>query len=292
MRILITGGGGRLGRELEVAFASQTVSAPDEPDLDVTDGTAVGREMDAFRPELIIHAAAYTDTRGCEKDPALAMRVNGDGTRNVALACRRVGATLLYISTNEVFDGAKGEPYQETDEPRAINAYGSSKLLGEQHVRSLFHKAYIVRTAWLYGGGSDFPAKVLQAGSGELRMVTDEVASPTWARDLAEAIARLVERGAPAGIYHLTNGGHCSRFEWAKQVLALARRQDVVLGPITQAEYNALDRKLDREPIRKPPFSALANTAAAALGVVLRLWPEALAAYFAVAPTGGRAPSA
>jgi len=202
----------------------------------------------------------------------------------VALACRRVGAALLYVSTNEVFDGAKGEPYLETDQPRAINAYGSSKLAGEQHVRSLLQKAYIVRTAWLYGGGSDFPAKVLQVGSGELRMVTDEVASPTWARDLAEAIALLVEQGAPAGIYHLTNGGRCSRFQWAERVLALAGRQDVVLRPITHAEFNA--------PYRKPAFSALANTAAAALGVVLRPWPEALAAYFVAAPTGGRAPSA
>jgi len=284
MRILITGGRGQLGRELQVAFAAHTVSAPDEPELDVTDAAAVGREVDAYRPELIIHAAAYTDTRGCENDPSLAMHVNGDGTRNVALACRRVGAALLYVSTNEVFDGAKGEPYLETDQPRAINAYGSSKLAGEQHIRSLLQKAYIVRTAWLYGGGSDFPAKVLQVGSGELRMVTDEVASPTWARDLAEAIALLVEKEAPAGIYHLTNGGHCSRFQWAERVLALAGRQDVVLRPITHAEFNA--------PYRKPAFSALANTAAAALGVVLRPWPEALAAYFVAAPTGGRAPSA
>jgi dTDP-4-dehydrorhamnose reductase len=283
MRILITGGGGRLGRELQVAFASQTVSAPDEPELDVTDGIAVGQAMEAFRPELVIHAAAYTDTRGCEKDPALAMRVNGDGTRNVALACRRVGATLLYVSTNEVFDGAKDEPYLETDEPRAINAYGSSKLLGEQHIRSLLQKAYIVRTSWLYGGGSDFPAKVLQVESGDLRMVTDEVASPTWARDLAEAIARLVERDAPPGIYHLTNAGHCSRFEWADQVLALAGRQDVVLRPVTHAEYKA--------PYRKPALSALANRAAAALGVVLRPWPEALAAYFAAAQVDRAGPA-
>jgi dTDP-4-dehydrorhamnose reductase len=284
MRILITGGGGRLGRELQGGFAAQTVWAPDEPELDVTDAAAVGRELDAFRPDLVIHAAAFTDTRGCEDDPARATRVNGDGTRNVALACRRVGATLLYVSTDEVFDGTKGEPYQETDEPRAINAYGSSKLLGERQVRSLIQKAYVVRTSWLYGGGNDFPAKVLQKPSGELPMVTDEVSSPTWARDLAEAIARLVERDAPTGIYHLANGGHCSRFEWAERVLALAGRHDVVLRPITHAEYNA--------PYRKPPFSALANTAAAALGVVLRPWQEALAAYFAVAPTAGRATSA
>lgn len=279
----MTGARGQLGRELQVAFASQTVLATDEPELDVTDAAAVGRTVDAFRPELIIHAAAFTDTRGCEADPGLAMRVNGDGTRNVTLACRRADAALLYVSTNEVFDGAKGEPYLEVDEPRAINAYGSSKLLGEQHARSLLRRVYIVRTSWLYGGGNDFPAKVLQAKSGQLPMVTDEVSSPTWARDLAQAIARLIEQEAPAGIYHLTNGGGCSRFQWAERVLTLAGRQKVVLVPIIQAQFGA--------PYRKPAFSELANTAAAALGVVLRPWPEALADYF-VAQAGGRTPSA
>jgi dTDP-4-dehydrorhamnose reductase len=260
-----------------VAFAAQTVSAPDEPELDVTDPAALGRAVDAFRPELIIHTAALTDTRACENDPALAMRVNGDGTRNVALACRRVGAAFLYVSTNEVFDGAKRDPYLETDEPRAVNAYGSSKLAGEQHVRSLLQKAYIVRTSWLYGGGNDFPAKVLGKQPGELPMITDEVASPTWTRDLAKAIAGLVERGAPPGVYPLANEGHCSRFEWAERVLALAGRGDVVLTAITLAAYYGRDPKA----VRKPPSSALANTAAAALGVVLRPWPEALGEYFA-----------
>jgi len=276
MRILITGGGGRLGRELQAALAAHTLSAPGHAELDVTDAAAVGRTVEAFRPELIIHAAAYTDTHGCEADPDLAMRVNGDGARNVALACRETSGALLYVSTNEVFDGVKGEPYQETDEPRPINAYGRSKLAGEEHVRSLLQKSYVVRTAWLYGGGNDFPARVLQAPAGELPMVTDEVASPTWARDLAQAIARFVEQDAPPGVYHLANDGCCSRLQWAERVLALAGRQDVVLRPVSQAEYGA--------PYRKPAFSELANTRAAALGVVLRPWPEALAACFAAQP--------
>jgi dTDP-4-dehydrorhamnose reductase len=287
MRILITGGEGRLGRELQAAFVGQTVWAPDEPDLDVTDAAAVGREVDAFRPELIIHTAAYTDTRGCEDDPDRARRINADGTHNVALACRRVGAALLYISTNEVFDGSNDGPYLETHEPRAVNAYGSSKLLGEQHLRSLLPKACVVRTSWLFGGGNVFPAKVLQTPPGELPMVTDEVASPTWARDLAEAIARLVERGAPAGIYHLANGGHCSRFDWAAEILALAGRLDIVLVPITLASYYTRYSKV----VRKPPFSALANTAAARRGVVLRPWREALEAYFTVSSAARQAPT-
>jgi len=289
MRILITGARGQLGRELQVALAAQTVSATDVPELDVTDAAAVDGAVDAFRPDLIIHAAAYTDTRGCEADPDRAMRVNGGGARNVAQACRRAGAALLYVSTNEVFDGAKGEPYLEADEPRPINVYGRSKLKGEEHVRSLLDRFYVVRTSWLYGGGRDFPAKVLQAGPGELPMVTNEVSSPTWARDLAQAIALLVEQDAPTGVYHLTNGGGCSRFEWAEQVLALAGRQGIVLRPITQAGYAAREREAGRTPLPKPPFSALANTAAAALGVVLRPWPEALGEYFATTMARGRA---
>jgi dTDP-4-dehydrorhamnose reductase len=288
MRILITGGEGRLGGELQVAFAEQTIWAPDEADFDITHAAVVGREVDEFRPELIIHAAAYTDTRGCEEDPDRATRINGDGTRNVVLACRRVGAALVYVSTNEVFDGTRGGPYLETYQPRAVNAYGSSKLLGEQHVRSLLPKARIVRTSWLYGGGNDFPAKVLQTPPGDLSMVTDEVASPTWARDLAQAIARLVQRETPAGVYHLTNGDHCSRFEWAAEILRLADRQDIMLVPTTLASYYTRDSKV----VRKPPFSALANTSAAARGVVLRPWQEALEAYFAVASAARQAPSA
>jgi dTDP-4-dehydrorhamnose reductase len=278
VRILITGGRGQLGRELQQALASETVLALSRQELDVTDAAAVGRAIGQFRPQVVIHAAAHTDTAGCEAKPELAMRVNGEGTRQVALACREGGAAMLYVSTNEVFDGQKGEPYLESDEPRPINAYGRSKLAGERHVQSILDRFYIVRTAWLYAaGGNNFPAKVLQAvaSEGELRFVTDEVASPTWARDLAQAIVRLI--GQPTyGIYHLTNSGCCSRYQWAQRVLELAGRGDVALRPVVQADYGA--------PHRKSLYSELANRAAAALGIVLRPWQEALQEYFLTAP--------
>ena len=187
---------------------------------------------------------------------------------------------MLYVSTNEVFDGQKGEPYLESDEPKPINAYGRSKLAGERYVQSILDRFYIVRTAWLYAaGGNNFPAKVLRAvaNEGELRFVTDEVASPTWARDLARAIAGLI--GRPTyGIYHLTNGGCCSRYQWAERVLELAGRGDVALRPVVQTDYGA--------PYCKPPYSELANRAAAVLGIVLRPWQEALQEYFLTAPAG------
>ncbi len=278
MRILITGGRGQLGRELQQALSAETVLAQDLPELDITDAAAVGRAIGQFRPQVVVHAAAYTDTAGCEADPELAMRVNGEGSRQVALACRESDVAMLYVSTNEVFDGQKGEPYLESDEPKPINAYGRSKLAGERHVQSILDRFYIVRTAWLYAaGGNNFSAKVLRAvaNEGELRLVTDEVASPTWARDLAQAIAELIGRPTYA-IYHLTNNGSCSRYQWAERVLELAGRRDVALRPVVQAEGGL--------PYRKPPYSELANRAAAALGIVLRPWQEALQEYFLTTP--------
>jgi len=278
VRILITGGRGQLGRELQQALASETVLAQDLPELDVTDAAAVGRAVGQFQPQVVVHAAAYTDTAGCEANPELAMEVNGEGARQVALACRQAEAAMLYVSTNEVFDGQKGEPYLESDEPKPINAYGRSKLAGERHVQSILDRFYIVRTAWLYAaGGSNFPAKVLRAvaSEGELRFVTDEVASPTWARDLAQAIVGLIGQAA-YGIYHLTNSGCCSRYQWAQRVLELAGRGDVALRPVVQADFGA--------PYRKPLYSELANRAAAAVGIVLRPWQEALQEYFLTTP--------
>ncbi len=279
--MLITGGKGQLGRELQRALSCQSdppqVLSTDLPELDVTDADAVERAVRQATPDLVVHAAALTDTSLCEEDPALAMRVNARGSLHVAEACRRAGAGLVYVSTNEVFDGPpRREPYGESDEPRPINAYGRSKLEGERLVQETLPRHYVVRTAWLYAeGGDNFPAKILRAAEGrrELSVVTDEVATPTWARDLAQAIIRLA--GQPAyGTYHLTNDGYCSRFQWAAEVLRLAGPSwaDVTLRPITMHQYASGPRK--------PPFSALRNEAAARLGITLRPWQEALGEYF------------
>jgi dTDP-4-dehydrorhamnose reductase len=242
-------------------------------ELDVADPGAIDSALDSARPDVVIHAAAWTDTAGCERDPERATIVNATGAGNVARACARLGAEMVYISSNEVFDGDASGPYPEDAEPRPINAYARSKLEGERAVTSALERHSIVRTSWLYGPGRvSFPEKVIQGARehGKLRMVTDEAACPTFTVDLADAIVKLI-RARPSGIYHLTNAEHCSRLEWAREILGLAGMRDIEIEPVTQADFAA--------PFRKPVFSALANTRAAALGITLRPWRLALAEH-------------
>jgi len=278
MRVLITGGQGQLGRDLRLVLAEDEVHSTDLPELDVTDFSPVLDAVTSFQPEVVIHAAALTDTARCENEPDLAYATNALGARNVAVACGQAGAAMLYISTNEVFDGAQREPYLEFDQPNPLNIYARSKLAGERYVQTLLPRHYIVRTAWLYGlGGTHFPAKILSAAQerSELTVVSDEIATPTWTHDLAQAIAQLI-RQPLYGVYHFTNAGACSRFEWAREVLRLAGRPDVRLRPVTTAEY----RRTGGAGPRKPPYSVLRNFAGAvSLGIELRPWQEALRDY-------------
>jgi dTDP-4-dehydrorhamnose reductase len=270
MRILITGARGQLGLALRQALEGDDVLALDHTALDVSDTSAARRAVADARPEVVLHAAAWTDTAGCERDPERAMRENAGGAASVAAACREAGAPMLYVSTNEVFDGAKGMPYAEDDATNPLNAYGRSKLAGEEAVRAALPEHWVVRTSWLYGPGrTSFPEKILATAraNGHVRVVTDETASPTWTRDLAAAIARLI-RTHEYGVFHLANGGECSRKDWAVEVLRLAG-VEVPVEPVAQADL-AL-------PYVKPAVSTLANSRAAALGIGLRPWREALA---------------
>jgi dTDP-4-dehydrorhamnose reductase len=270
MKVLITGGGGQLGLALQSALQRRSVRALTHTDLDVTDANAVHREIAAWRPGVVVHAAAWTDTAACERDPERALLVNGDGAANVAAACAETGTAMAYVSSNEVFDGTAREPYPEDAQENPVNEYGRSKLAGEHAVAARLAEHYIVRTSWLYGPGRvSFPEKILSAAreQGSLRLVTDEIASPTWTVDLAAAIAAVIERRA-YGVYHLTNAGACSRKEWAEEVLRL-NGVHVPVEPATQAEFGL--------PFRKPVMTALANNRAAELGITLRPWGEALA---------------
>lgn len=270
MRVLITGGNGQLGRALRKALDGHTVLSTDLDEMDITDFQATQRVIGQFEPTVVIHAAAYTNVDGCELDQDGAYLVNAVGTQYVALACQAAGAAMVYISTNCVFDGAKGDSYLEFDTPHPISVYGSSKLAGEQFVQSLMNRFYIVRTSWLYGeGGRNFVSTVvrLAAEKDGLNMVADEVASPTYAVDLAEALVKLIQ--IPAyGIYHLTNAGFCSRYQFASEVLRLIGREDFPLHPISLRDYE--------RPSRPPLFSPLRNLCAARLGIELRRWDEAL----------------
>jgi len=270
MHVLITGATGQLGIALQQALRAHDVVALGHAELDITDDDRVREAVTAAHPAVVIHCAAWTDTAGCERDPKRAMLVNGEGTRNVAAACREAGAAMLYVSSNEVFDGEKGAPYAEDDAPNPINAYGRSKLAGENAVRETLAAHYIVRTSWVYGPGRvSFPEKVLlnAAGQTALKGVTDEIASPTWTNDLAEAITLLIQTNE-YGTYHLAGEGECSRKEWAEEVLRLAGLA-VPVEATTQAAFGSA--------VRKPVRSTLANERAAALGIRLRPWREALA---------------
>jgi dTDP-4-dehydrorhamnose reductase len=273
MRILITGKNGQLARALLARLPGAV--GVGRPEMDIADAASVQATLDAHRPELVIHCAAMTDVDGAARDPQAAYRVNGLGTQNMALATARAGAALVYLSTNEVFAGTQDTPYTEFDTPNPINPYGWSKRAGEWFVQNLTRRFYLVRTSWVTGpGGRNFVHRMLQLADerGRLRVVTDEIANPTFVDDLAEALVRLVATGH-YGVYHLTNAGYCSRYEYALKILELSGRSHVPVEPITLAEFP--------RPSTPPKFSALANHAAAALGITLRPWEVALAEFLA-----------
>ncbi|HRE25027.1 MAG TPA: dTDP-4-dehydrorhamnose reductase, partial [Anaerolineales bacterium] len=245
------------------------------PAVDITDADAVERAVAAHRPDVIVHAAALTDVDGAARDPDLAYRINGLGTQAVALAAARHGAVVAYVSSNEVFDGQAGRPYTEFDSVRAINPYGASKLAGEWFIQHLLQRFYIMRTSWVTGrGGRNFVHRIQQLADerGSLRVVNDEVANPTFVDDLADAITRLIITDR-YGIYHLTNSGHVSRYDYARRILALSGRAHIPVEPITLAEF--------KRASTPPPFAPLANHMAAGLGIVLRPWEEALQDFLA-----------
>ncbi len=274
MRIFVTGNKGQLGRALYQALSAQDniLSGCDLPELDITDRNAITVAIRDFAPDVVIHAAAWTDVDGCARDPGRAYLVNAIGTQNVALACAECDAVMLYVSTNEIFDGTAAEPYCEWDCPNPINPYARSKAAGEWFVSHLLTRFYITRTAWLYAvGGRNFsnPRRIIELADerGELKVVSDEVGNPTYAPDLAWAIARLVQTGA-YGIYHLVNSGYCSRYEYVCRVLQLAGRSHIPVTPISLSDFSRASTP--------PRFAPLANIAAAALGITLRPWQEAV----------------
>jgi dTDP-4-dehydrorhamnose reductase len=258
---------------MQEALAQETLILVDVPEWDITDPDSVPAMVD-MEPDAVIHCAAMTDVDGCARNPDLAYHVNAFGTQNVALASQRAGAIMVQVSTNEVFDGSATQPYREFDPPRAINPYGASKLAAENIAARLVNRLYVVRISWLFSPrGNHFVSKILALADkhGQLRVVTDEVANPTYAPDLAAAIARLI-RTEHYGVYHLVNEGFCSRYEYAVEIMKQSGRGHVPVLPITSDAFQ-------REST-PPPFAPLRNAVGASLGITLRPWQEALADYF------------
>ena len=275
MRILITGAKGRLGGEISQLYGKlgHNVTGTDLDTLDITNWAQVQTTFDEIQPDLVIHCAALTAVDFCAEHPDEALRVNAFGTHNIATCAQEHGAGLVYISTNEVFPGIEWREYAEYDQPAPVNPYGQSKWAGEQTVRDLTTRHYIVRTSWLFAhGGNNFVQAILhRAREGKpLRVVTNEVSTPTYNSDLANAIVALTNTKR-YGIYHLVNSGHVSRYGFARELLNQAGMSDIAIEPIALAEWP--------RPSRPPEYAILRNFEAAELGIVLRPWQDAIAAF-------------
>jgi dTDP-4-dehydrorhamnose reductase len=316
MRVAVTGAGGRLGSALveqlgKADFARQ-VLAWDLPEHDLDDPSSARRLMSKYRPDVVIHAAAWTDVNACADHPDVALRRNGTATGEMAEACVSSGAALVTISTNEVFDGTRtdGRAYLPTDATNPPNPYGASKLAGEHAARAAFWATgpefaaaalqpstsddamvptlAIVRTAWLFGlPGADFPQKILaaarqaKADGTKLKLVADEFGCPTYATDLAGAILQLVRESGRAGgrgfggIHHIVNGGRASRAEWARETLRLAGI-DIPTQDVPATTWT--------RPSTPPRWGVLGATPLPA--GPLRSWAEAYEDYAKLLPVG------
>ncbi len=277
---LVTGAGGQLGRAVLDAASGRGENAVGarHADLAVEDADAVASWVAEHRPRFVLHCGAWTQVDACEEDPERAQLVNGQGTANVARACAEHGVGMVYVSTDFVFDGSRQEPYRESDPTHPTSEYGRSKLAGEQAVLAADRPDfYVVRTSWVFGpGGHNFPRTMLRLGreGGPLRVVDDQLGSPSMTRDIAEALLDLASSGAEPGIYHAANEGVCSWHRFAVEILERAGMGDVEVAAISSAE-------LDR-PAPRPAYSVLdCSRLAAVRGTALPHYLDAVDRYLA-----------
>ncbi len=278
---LVTGARGQLGRAVTAAIAARGKRAfgVDVDEMPLENRAAIASMVMTHRPRCVIHCGAITNVDGCESDPLTAHRVNGLATAWVVEAAAAVDARLAYVSTDFVFDGdADGVPYPVDAPVAPLSIYGSSKRLGEEAVLAHDRPAFfVVRTAWVFGpGGRNFPRAILErARSGQpLKVVTDQVGSPTLTLDLAEALLDLVESDAAGGVYHATNGGHCSWHQFAVDVLAAAGLSDIEVGTQLAADLG--------QAATRPQWSVLDNSAIEAVrGKAMPSYQDAITRYLA-----------
>lgn len=269
---LITGGNGQLGTELRHLLDETGVTyvSTDSQEMDITDAKATMAKIQEIKPEVIFHCAAYTAVDQAEDEgKALDERINVEGTRNVAQAAKAVGATLVYISTDYVFDGTKKEGEYRVDDPvNPQNEYGRTKLLGEQVVQEIMNDYYIIRTSWVfgqYGHNFVFTMQRLAKEHESLTVVNDQFGRPTWTRTLAEFMKYVIDHRAPTGIYHLSNDNHCSWYEFAREIL---KEFVVEVKPVTSEQYP--------QKAKRPQYSVMDLSKAKAIGFEIPTWQEAL----------------
>jgi dTDP-4-dehydrorhamnose reductase len=277
-RTLIIGANGQLGSDLVKTFADGPITAVRHSDLELCDHAATRQKLGELKPQVVINTAALHKLDDCEDQPEKAFAVNALAVRNLAKVCAELRATLVHLSTDYVFGGEKRSPYTEADVPSPVNVYGNSKLAGEHFVRTHCPKHFIVRTTGLYGvagssgkGGNFVELMIRLAKEGKpIKVVTDQVLTPTSTHDLAHKIKELIlsER---YGLYHLTNGSSCSWYEFAAKIFSLTGLRPV-LEPVLTAAFGA--------KVQRPAYSVLDHGRLRLAGVTdLRPWPEALAGY-------------
>ena len=269
--ILVVGSKGMLGQELMGLFGS-SARGVDVEEIDITDLSSVQRVLVTLKPRVVVNAAAYTDVDGCETETELALQVNGEGVAHLAMISKEIGAKLVQVSTDYVFNGSKGSPYNEDDAPAPLSIYGESKLAGELNAQ--FNPDFlIVRTQWLYGhGGKNFVETMLRlAGErSELAVVDDQIGSPTWTYDLALAIKALIDKGCQ-GTYHVANSGFVSWNGFAREIFRLSGL-DIAVNPMSTEQLG--------RPARRPLHSTLdCSKLAQDTGFVAQPWQEALKRY-------------
>ncbi len=275
MKILVTGANGQLGQELvkQLDALSFDIYAFTKSELDITNEQAVFEIVERIHPDVIINAAAYTKVDLAETNVELAYAVNAYAQRNIAVAAEKIGAKVCYVSTDYVFNGKENSPYKEYDNTDPLGIYGRSKFVGEQLTHTLSSKYFIVRTAWMYGEyGHNFVKTMLQLvkEQDELGVVNDQIGSPTYAVDLAGFITALVQT-EKYGIYHCTNSGSCSWYEFAQAIFEESGIE-VNLQPLSTEEFP--------RPAARPHYSVLDDFALRVNGFSsLRHWREALREY-------------
>jgi dTDP-4-dehydrorhamnose reductase len=277
LKVLITGARGQLGTELVSLFKEVNgveVVGLGREDLDIIDYNHVKKMMFEFMPDVVIHSAAYTNVDLAEDEPEKAFLVNCIGTKNLAIAASKIKAKLVYISTDYVFNGESNEPIGEEETPSPLNVYGQTKLAGENYVRKHLNEYFIIRTSWIYGEhGKNFVKTMLELAEKrkKIRVVDDQIGCPTYTLDLAQCIIRLIST-EKYGIYHVTNSGSCSWYEFAKAIFD-ETYMDINIVPCKTAEF---PRKATR-----PQYSVLNGTVLGANGFPpMRHWREALAHFF------------